>query len=172
MRALLSLLLGATCALLGACAPHAGTGVVSGTADLLVPDTGRVAVEGGTLYYEVRGSGPPLVLLHAGDRDLTMWNPQVRLLTRSFRLIRYDARGHGRSTTPRGAFSTVEDLRLLLDHLGIERASLVGISMGAWHRPELRHHLPAAREQAGARLHERSAAGGADPARCYAAADA
>jgi pimeloyl-ACP methyl ester carboxylesterase len=130
MRALLSFSLGATCALLAACAPHTGTGSASG-AEPLASDTGRVAVEGGTLFYDVRGSGQPLVLLHAGGRDLTMWDPQAGALARSFRLVRYDARGHGRSTAPGGPYSTVEDLRLLLDHLGIERASLVGISMGA-----------------------------------------
>lgn len=94
-------------------------------------DTGRVAVEGGTLHYDVRGSGPPVVLLHAGGLDLTMWDPQVSALARSFRLVRYDARGHGRSTAPGGPYSTVEDLRLLLDRLGVERTALVGISMGA-----------------------------------------
>jgi len=52
-------------------------------------------------------------------------------LARSFRLVRYDARGHGRSTAPGGPYSTTEDLRRLLRHIGIERASLVGISMGA-----------------------------------------
>jgi len=131
MRVLLSFIAGATCALLLACAPRTGTGSPSAAADPLAPDTGRVAVEGGTLYYEVRGSGPPVVLLHAGDLDLSMWDPQVSPLARSFRLIRYDARGHGRSSAPRGPYSTVEDLRRLLDHLGIPRASLVGISMGA-----------------------------------------
>lgn len=130
MCALLSLVVGATCTLLAACAPHAGTGSASG-AEPLASDTGRVTVERGTLYYDVRGSGPPLVLLHAGGRDLTMWDSQAGPLARSFRLVRYDARGHGRSTAPAGPYSTTEDLRLLLDHLGIERASLVGISMGA-----------------------------------------
>ncbi|HEY0153556.1 MAG TPA: alpha/beta fold hydrolase [Longimicrobium sp.] len=130
MRALRSSILGATCALLAACTLQTGTGPASG-AGPLAADTGRVAVEGGTLYYDVRGSGPALVLLHAGGVDLTMWDPQVGPLARSFRLVRYDARGHGRSTAPGGPYSTTQDLRLLLDHLGIERASLVGISMGA-----------------------------------------
>jgi 3-oxoadipate enol-lactonase len=91
----------------------------------------RLVVEGGTISYQVKGTGPPVVLLHGGGLDLSMWDPQMELLSRSFRVIRYDARGHGRSTAPRGSFSPGEDLRMLLDHLGIERASLVGLSMGA-----------------------------------------
>lgn len=127
--ALLGLILGATCA---ACAPRSGTVPgAAAAAKALAADTGRVSVEGGTLYFDVRGSGPPVVLLHAGDLDLTMWDPQVGPLTQSFRVIRYDARGHGRSTARRGPYSTVKDLRVLLDHLGVERAHLVGISMGA-----------------------------------------
>lgn len=107
-----------------ACAPGArpSTPTVS-------PDTGRVAVEGGTLYYESRGSGPVVILLHGGRLDLTMWNPQVRPLAQHFRVIRYDARGHGRSTATVPA-SPVEDLRRVLDHLGVKEASLVGLSMG------------------------------------------
>lgn len=124
--ALLGLILGATCASFVACAPHRVS-----AAHTVAGDTGRVSVEGGTLYFDVRGSGTPVVLLHAGDLDLTMWDPQVGPLAHSYRVIRYDARGHGRSTAPREPYSTVEDLRVLLDHLGVERAHLVGISMGA-----------------------------------------
>lgn len=130
-RLLLPMLVGATCAGLAACTPLTSRAPESKAPPALALETGRVPVEGGTLYYDVRGSGPPVVLLHAGDMDLTMWDPQVGTLARSFRVIRFDARGHGRSTAPRGPYSTVEDLRSLLDHLGVERAHLVGISMGA-----------------------------------------
>jgi pimeloyl-ACP methyl ester carboxylesterase len=125
-----SWILGTACALCAACAARNGTG--SASAGAAAPaDTGRVSVEGGTLFYDVRGSGPPVVLLHAGGVDLGMWDPQVGPFARSFRVIRYDARAHGRSTAPGGPYSTVEDLRLLLDRLGVQRAHLVGISMGA-----------------------------------------
>ena len=129
--ALLSLLLGAACALCVACAPRTAAVTGSAAADALAADTGRVAVDGGTLYYEARGSGPAVVLLHGGGLDLGMWDPQVEPLARSFRVIRYDARGHGRSTARMGPYSTLEDLRRLLDHLGVARAHLVGLSMGA-----------------------------------------
>jgi pimeloyl-ACP methyl ester carboxylesterase len=109
-----------------ACAPGARP-----SAPAVSPDTGRVAVEGGALYYESRGSGPAVVLLHGGGLDLSSWDPQVGPLSRAFRVIRYDARGHGRSTRPTGPFSMVEDVRRVLDHLGVQRAHLVGLSMGA-----------------------------------------
>ncbi|MFL5381629.1 MAG: alpha/beta fold hydrolase [Longimicrobiaceae bacterium] len=122
-------LLGAACALSGICA--ARTAAASPSAgNAFAIDTGRVAVEGGTLYYETRGSGPPVVLLHGGGLDLSMWDPQMEALARSYRVIRFDARGHGRSTARMPPFSMHEDLRRVLDHLGVERAHLVGLSMG------------------------------------------
>lgn len=94
-------------------------------------DTGRVTVDGGTLFYDDRGAGPVIVLLHAGGRDHTMWDAQAQSFTRGFRVIRYDLRGHGRSTARMGPFDMVDDLRRVLDHLGVEQARLVGVSMGS-----------------------------------------
>ena len=94
-------------------------------------DSGFVAVDGGRLYYEVAGEGPPVVLLHGGFGDRRMWDAQWAALARSFRVVRYDHRGFGRSPAPDGAYSPVGDLLRLLDHLGIQRAHLVGNSMGA-----------------------------------------
>lgn len=104
------------------CAPGAST------ADA---DTGRVSVNGGDLFYDDRGAGPVIVLLHAGGRDHTMWDAQAQTFTRGFRVIRYDLRGHGRSTARLGPFDLVDDLRRVLDHLGVEHARLVGVSMGS-----------------------------------------
>src|SRR6185503_16516762 len=123
MRTLsLSRLLGAACALSAAFAARTAAASPSGASAAFVVDTGRVAVEGGTLYYETRGSGPAVVLLHGGGLDHTMWDPQVEALARSYRVIRFDARGHGRSTARMPPFSMHEDLRRVLDHLGVERA--------------------------------------------------
>lgn len=95
-------------------------------------DTGRVAVDGGTLFYEVRGQGPPVILLHPGATfDHRMWEPQVEVLAGDHRVIRYDLRGFGRSSRPTGPFSPVADLYRVLDTLGVERASLVGVGMGS-----------------------------------------
>jgi 3-oxoadipate enol-lactonase len=101
--------------------PHARRGVT----------TGLVAVSNGELYYEVSGDGPAVVLLHGGFLDLRMWDAQVETFTRRHRVIRYDARGHGRSSTPAHAFCHYDDLRDLLVQLGVPRAALVGHALGA-----------------------------------------
>jgi 3-oxoadipate enol-lactonase len=83
------------------------------------------------LHYEVKGSGVPLVLVHGLALDVRMWDDQVDALGDVATVIRYDARGFGRSTrTDDTPYTNAGDLWLLLDHLGIERAVLVGLSMG------------------------------------------
>jgi 3-oxoadipate enol-lactonase len=91
---------------------------------------GSVDLPGGALHYEVQGNGPPLVFVHAGIADSRMWGPQVAAFAEDYRVVRYDMRGFGRSGLPEGAFYRHEDLRALLDHLAIERAVLVGCSIG------------------------------------------
>ena len=93
-------------------------------------ETGFADVNNASLYYETLGEGQALVLLHAGIADLRMWDPQFEAFARDFRVIRYDRRGFGRSEMVDGPFSQPDDLRGLLDHLGVERASFVGCSMG------------------------------------------
>ncbi|HEX6747878.1 MAG TPA: alpha/beta fold hydrolase [Longimicrobium sp.] len=93
-------------------------------------DTGRIAVDGGTLYYESQGSGPAVVLLHGGRMDLRSWDAQAGALAPGFRVIRYDAGGHGRSTAPLDPPSQTEHVTRVLDHLGVQRAHVVGLSMG------------------------------------------
>lgn len=92
--------------------------------------TGYVDVEHGRLYYEERGSGPVVVLLQGGQLPLEMWDDQFDLLAKNHRVIRYDARGFGRSTAKRGPYAYHEDLHALLQSLGVTRASLVGLSLG------------------------------------------
>jgi 3-oxoadipate enol-lactonase len=93
-------------------------------------DSGWLPVEGGRLYYETLGQGAPVVLLHGAFGDRRMWDDQLAALAEDFRVVRYDHRGFGRSPAPEGPYSPVRDLLLLLDHLRIERAHLVGNSMG------------------------------------------
>jgi 3-oxoadipate enol-lactonase len=84
------------------------------------------------LFHASRGDGPALVLLHAGICDSRMWRPNLDRLGAGRRLVTYDMRGCGRSDWQAGgAFSHVDDLLALLDHLAIERAALVGASQGA-----------------------------------------
>ena len=98
--------------------------------DLGEPDAGFAEVNGARLYYEAVGAGHPLVLLHAGIADGRMWDDQVAAFAERYRVVRYDARGFGRSGAASGSFSPRADLAALFAALGIERARLVGLSMG------------------------------------------
>jgi 3-oxoadipate enol-lactonase len=91
----------------------------------------RLAVPGSHLHYEVRGSGPPVVLIHGGNLDAGMWDDDVAALAPRFRVVTYDVRPYGRSGPATPDYAWHEDLRALLDHLKIERAHLVGLSLGA-----------------------------------------
>lgn len=82
------------------------------------------------LAYEVAGSGPPVLLLHAGLMDRRMWDPQWSQLATRFTALRFDARGFGASSDPTGAYSLHGDALDVLDSFGIERAAVVGASMG------------------------------------------
>lgn len=84
----------------------------------------------GRLWYEEAGSGPPLVLLHAGILDARMWDEHVAALAERHRVVRYDLRAFGRSDRPSGPFSHVDDLLALVDAVEAERAALLGLSLG------------------------------------------
>jgi pimeloyl-ACP methyl ester carboxylesterase len=88
-------------------------------------------VSGGELYYEVEGVGVPVALVHGFGLDARMWDEQMPALEDIARVVRYDARGFGRSTRDaETAYSHADDLWRLLDQLEIETAVLVGLSMG------------------------------------------
>ncbi len=91
---------------------------------------GIAPVNGTNLYYESRGAGPVVVLLEGGNLDCRMWDDQWGYFSDGFRLIRYDVRGFGRSGHTGSPYSAHEDLYALLRYLGIDRASLVGLSLG------------------------------------------
>jgi 3-oxoadipate enol-lactonase len=87
---------------------------------------------GGSFYYEVDGdpAHPTIVLIHAGVATLRMWDALVPVLAATHRVIRYDTRGFGRTETTDVHFSEVDDLFAVLDHLGVDRATLIGASRG------------------------------------------
>jgi 3-oxoadipate enol-lactonase len=91
---------------------------------------GFAAVDGGRLFFEVAGRGSPVVLIHSGITDSGSWDPQVAAFAARHRVLRYDLRGMGRSDLGHGSYSNVDDLVTLLDAVGLERAALVGVSMG------------------------------------------
>ncbi|UNO42293.1 alpha/beta fold hydrolase [Streptomyces sp. MST-110588] len=95
-------------------------------------ENGTAPVDNGELFYEMAGDGPAVVLLHGGMLDQRMWDEQFAWLIRSgLRVVRYDHRGHGLSSTVAGDYANHDDLRALLTYLGIRRAALVGLSHGA-----------------------------------------
>jgi pimeloyl-ACP methyl ester carboxylesterase len=92
--------------------------------------SGFAEVNGTKLYYEVAGKGPAVVLLHGGLVDSRLWDDQMGPLSQHYRVVRYDLRGYGKSAAPTAQFWPTEDLRALLDFLKIERATIVGLSLG------------------------------------------
>lgn len=99
--------------------------------------TARIASADGAvdLYYEETGQGFPLVWCHEYGGDYRSWEPQVRYFSRRYRVVTWNYRGYPPSDVPKdpAAYSVeilVEDLRGLMDHLGIARAHVGGLSMG------------------------------------------
>src|SRR5437763_12122478 len=89
-----------------------------------------VDVNGARLWYDDAGSGETVLLLHGGLGDSGLWAPVVPLLAERFRTIRTDLRFFGRSTGPAAPWSWQDDAIGVLDELGIERAAVVGLSLG------------------------------------------
>jgi len=85
---------------------------------------------GARLYYEVAGEEHPLVLIHTGVADHRMWDGQFEVFARHYRVVRYDARGYGKSVTEDVEFSNRQDLSDLLKHLGMAKAHVLGVSRG------------------------------------------
>jgi len=111
-----------------------GVVALAGACHRATPPRALARVEGmsrGGLHYIVEGSGPPVVLVHAFQMDAREWDEVVPLLAKSWRVIRYDVRGHGRSVSVTHPVAAHDDLRDLLDELHVPRASLVGLSMGS-----------------------------------------
>lgn len=92
--------------------------------------TGIASVNGTQLAYEATGKGKVLVLVHGGLVDSRVWDDEIGPLSKHYRVIRYDLRGFGKSAFPTGRFSHVDDLYALLKYLKVERASLMGLSLG------------------------------------------
>lgn len=93
-------------------------------------ETGFFEHNNGKLYFEVVGEGEPIVLIHGFSLDHRMWEPQVEFLKDKFKVITYDLRGFGKSSVPTDKYSHHDDLKALLEHLGISNTHLVGLSLG------------------------------------------
>ncbi len=93
----------------------------------------KLAVNGTQIYYEEKGSGYPVVFIHGLTFDGHMWDHQVQELSRSYRTINIDLRGHGLSASPDLMYDLdmmTEDVYQVMRELGVGRAHLVGLSMG------------------------------------------
>jgi pimeloyl-ACP methyl ester carboxylesterase len=93
-----------------------------------------VTLNGFEMYYETRGEGEPLVLLHGGTGVGANWRLIFEEAPLGYRLIVPDLRGHGASTNPSGEFTfrqSALDVFALLDHLGIVGFKAIGLSLGA-----------------------------------------
>lgn len=90
-----------------------------------------VPVDGGEVWAEdTGGDATPVVLLHPGWGDSTIWDPMMARLAARYRVIRYDERGFGRSPAPAVAHTQLADLACVLDHLDVAEAALVAHSGG------------------------------------------
>ncbi|HEX4441606.1 MAG TPA: alpha/beta fold hydrolase [Thermoanaerobaculia bacterium] len=92
--------------------------------------SGWVRVADPVIYYEEAGKGAPVVLIHGGQMDRRMWDPQFEPWAKTYRVVRYDVRGFGRSASATVPYSDVDDLLAVLDSLSIPKANLVGLSLG------------------------------------------
>lgn len=97
--------------------------------------SGHADLNGVTYYYEIRGEGPPLLVLHGGLGNIDMFEPALPILGKDRMIIAVDLHGHGR--TPLGKRSTIsledqgDDMAALLDKLAIGQADVFGYSFGA-----------------------------------------
>ncbi|HEY1487512.1 MAG TPA: alpha/beta fold hydrolase [Micromonosporaceae bacterium] len=90
-----------------------------------------IAVDGGQVWADDSGGDlPPLVLLHPGVGDSRIWDLIRPALTPTYRVIRFDARGFGKSPAPTVEYTLLGDLVAVLDHYGIDRTPIVGCSQG------------------------------------------
>lgn len=93
----------------------------------------KLTANGIEIHYTITGDGPVVTLSHSLGCNLSMWDDQVKALSRHYRVLDFDTRGHGHSGAPPGPYSLeqmAEDLRGLLAGLGITETHFVGLSMG------------------------------------------
>ena len=97
----------------------------------------KISRDGVEIYYEVHGSGPPLLLTHGYSSTSEMWKGQTAALSKHYKLVLWDMRGHGRSDYPDDASAysealTVADMAALLDEVGADSAIVGGLSLGGY----------------------------------------
>ena len=93
----------------------------------------RISTNGIELNCVIEGEGPWLTMSHSLACNLSMWDPQMQVLTKHYKVLRFDTRGHGASSAPAGAYTLeqmADDVHGLFAELGIKRTHWIGLSMG------------------------------------------
>ncbi|HKA46316.1 MAG TPA: 3-oxoadipate enol-lactonase [Burkholderiales bacterium] len=93
----------------------------------------KIKANGIDIHYEIEGSGPWLTMSHSLACNLHMWDPQMKALIGKYKVLRFDTRGHGQSSAPEGEYTLeqlADDVKGLLDTLGIRKTHWAGLSMG------------------------------------------
>lgn len=91
---------------------------------------GTMNLDGARIYYETAGQGDAVLFAHAGFVDSRMWDVQFEYFARCYQVIRFDMRGYGRSDPAQGPVVRRNEIYSLMRHLSIQKAALVGCSMG------------------------------------------
>jgi len=93
----------------------------------------KIDANGISINYTIEGEGPWIALSHSLACNLHMWDEEAKRLSKRYKVLRYDTRGHGESSAPAGAYTLellADDLHALLQALGVQSAHFVGLSMG------------------------------------------
>jgi 3-oxoadipate enol-lactonase len=95
-------------------------------------DVGFAEINNSRIYYEIAGTGEPIVLIHGWSFDTRCWDDQFEIFNKKYRVLRYDLSGFGHSSLPDSVlpYSHTKDLVSLLEYLNIKKAHVVGHSFG------------------------------------------
>jgi 3-oxoadipate enol-lactonase len=105
--------------------------VIAAASGGMAAQTAWVNVGDATIHYELTGQGPTVVFIHGWAQDLDIWGDQVAAFAPRYQVLRYDRRGYGKSTGHADPTADPDDLRILLDSLGIRSAVVLGLSGGS-----------------------------------------
>ncbi len=109
------------------------------------PTSGYAPVNGLQMYYEIHGEGEPLLLMHGAYGTIDLWGPILETLAQGHQVIAIEPQGHGHTADidrPIRYETMTDDAAALLRHLGVERADVLGYSMGGGVALQLAMHYP------------------------------
>lgn len=92
--------------------------------------TGFLEANGARIYYEVAGEGEPLLLIHGFNLDTRLWDDQLQAFAQTYKVVRFDIRGFGKTLATDVPFTLYDDVKAVLLGLGIQKAHVTGLSFG------------------------------------------